>query len=78
MQVANRQPLSIINLVIAEQCLHGIVAREDKAGEVDEELASNVEEDEEEVETDEAKKDVDLGDVGLLLEIVQRRIPAKL
>ncbi len=77
-KVAYCQPLSIVNLVIAEQCLEGVVSGKDEAGKVDKELASDVEEDEEEVETDKAKEDVDLGDAGLLLEIVERRIPAKL
>jgi len=72
-----RQPLSIINLATAEQCLERVVSREDEACEVDEELASDVEEDEEEVESDEAEEDIDLRDVGLLLEIVEDRVLAK-
>jgi len=72
------QPLSIINLATAEQRLQGVVSRDDEAGEVDEKLAANVEEDKEEVETDEAEEDVDLGDIGLLLEIVEDGVLAKL
>lgn len=45
------QPLGVINLAGAEQRVQRVVTRNDKAGEVDEELSSNVEEDEEEVET---------------------------
>jgi len=72
------QPLSIVNLAAAEQRLQGVVSRDDEAGEVDQKLAANVEEDKEEVETDEAEKDVDLGDIGLLLEIVEDGVLAKL
>jgi hypothetical protein len=70
--------LSVVNLVTAKQRLKRVVSREDEAGKVDEKFASNVEEDEEEVETDEPEEDVDLGDVGLFLEIIEDRILAKL
>jgi len=72
------QPLSIIGLATAKQCLEGVVSWQDEAGEVHEELAANVEEDEEKVESDKAEEDVDLGDIGLLLEIVEGRILAEL
>jgi len=72
------QPLSIISLATAKQCLEGVVSWQDEAGEVDEELAANVEEDEKEVEPDKAEEDVDLWDIGLLLEIVEGRILAEL
>ena len=72
------QPLGIIDLATAEQRLEGVVPGNDEAGEVDEELSSDVKEDEEEVEANEAEEDVDLGDIGLLLEIVEHRILAKL
>jgi hypothetical protein len=72
-----RQPLSIINLATAKPGLERVVPRDDEASEVDEELASDVEEDEEEVESDEAEEDIDLGNVGLLLEIVEDRVLAK-
>jgi len=71
------QPLSIIHLATAEQRFERVVSRENETSEVDEKLASDVEEDEEEVESDEAEEDIDLGDVGLLLEIVEDRVPAE-
>jgi hypothetical protein len=72
------QPLSVVNLVTAKQRLKRVVSREDEAGKVDEKFAPNVEEDEKEVETDESEEDVDLGDVGLFLEVIEDRILAKL
>jgi len=72
------QPLSIISLASAEQSIEGIVSRNDEASEVDEKFSSNVEEDEEEVETEETEKHVDLGDGRLLLEVVEGRVPAEL
>jgi len=73
-----RQPLSVINFTRAEQCLERVVARNDEAGEIDQELASNVEEDEEEVESPKAEDDIDLGHAGLSLEVVEHRIFAQL
>ena len=70
--------MSIIDLVTAEQCFKRVVSGNDETGKVDEELASDVEEDEEKVETDEAEEDVDLGNAGLLLKVIEHRIPAKL
>jgi hypothetical protein len=46
-----REPLCVIDLAGTEQGLQGVVSRNDEAGEVDEELAADVEEDEEKVET---------------------------
>jgi len=66
-----RQPLSIIDLAGAEQGRQRVITRNDEAGDVDEESASNVEEDQEEVEGSETKDDVDLGNRGLLLEVVE-------
>lgn len=63
------QPLGVIRLCRGEQGLERVVAGNDKAGNVDEQLAGNVEEDEEEVEGTEAKDEVDLGDGGLLLKV---------
>ncbi len=70
--------MGVVDLAGGEEGFHGVVARDDEAGEVDEELASDVEEDEEEVETDKAEESVDLGDTGLPLKIVERRILGKL
>jgi hypothetical protein len=68
------QPLGVINLARAEQGIQGVVAGDDEASEIDEELSSNVEEDQEEVETGQGEENVDLGHTGLLLEIVEHFI----
>jgi len=72
-----RQPLGIISLVTTEQRLERIVSGYDEAGKVDEELASDVKEDKEEVETDKAEEGIDLWNTGLFLEVVEHRILAK-
>lgn len=63
--------MCVISLAAGEQGLERVVGWEGKAGGVDEELAGDVEEDEEEVESAETEDDVDLGDAGLLLEVVE-------
>lgn len=63
--------MCVISLAAGEQGLERVVGWEGKAGSVDEELAGDVEEDEEEVESAETEDDVDLGDAGLLLEVVE-------
>jgi hypothetical protein len=70
--------LSVINLAGAEQGVQRVVAGDDKASNVDKELASNVEEDEEEVQAGETQDGVGLGDGGLLLEVVEGGVLAKL
>jgi hypothetical protein len=65
------QPLSVIDLAGAEQGIQRVVSRNDEAGNVDEEGAGDVEEDEEEVESPEAEDHVDLGYGSLLLEVVE-------
>lgn len=65
------KPLRIIRLPGREQRMERVVRREREASGVDEELAGDVEEDEEEVEGAEAEDDVDLGHARLLLEILQ-------
>lgn len=66
--------LSIIRGTRGEQGLEGVVTRKDEAGNVDKELASDVEEDEEEVNTDQTQDDIDLGNGGLSLHVVQDRV----
>jgi hypothetical protein len=66
-----RKPLSVIDLAGGEQSVQGVVAGDDESSNVDKELASNVEEDEEEVEAGETEDSVGLGDGGLLLEVVE-------
>ena len=70
--------LCVINLAGAEQGVQRVVAGDDEASNVDKELASNVEEDEEEVEAGETENSIDLGDGGLLLEVVEGGVLAKL
>ena len=72
------QPLSVIALGGGEESLEGVVGGDDEAGGVDEELSGNVEEDKEEVEGAEAENNVDLGDVGLLLKLLQLRVLGQL
>jgi len=70
--------LGVINLAGAEQGVQRVVARNNKSSDVDEKLAGNVEEDQEEVEASKTENGVDLGDGGLLLEVVEGGVLAKL
>lgn len=72
------EPLSVIGGADAEQRFERVVRREREAGGVDEELAGNIEEDEEEVERAETENDVCLRDVGLLFEVAQGRVSGQL
>jgi hypothetical protein len=72
------QPLGVIGLASAEEGLEGVVGRDDEAGGVDEELSSDVEEDQEEVQGTKAEDDVDLGNIGLLLKLLQLRVLGQL
>lgn len=65
------EPLSVVDLARGEQGLQRVVAGNDEASNIDKELSSNVEEDEEEIETGKAEDHVDLGDGGLLLKVVE-------
>lgn len=69
-----RQPLSIICLARGEQGIERVVARNQETGKVDEELASNVEENQEGVDSDQAEDDIDLRNGGLALQIVEDRV----
>ena len=53
-----RAYLSIVHLAEAEESIKRVVGWDNEAGRVDEELATDVEEDEEEVDAGEPKKDV--------------------
>ena len=72
------QPLGVIGLAGGEEGLEGVVGGDDEAGGVDEELSGDVEEDQEEVKGTEAKDDVDLGHIGLLLKLLQLRVLGQL
>jgi hypothetical protein len=56
---------------VGKQRAQRVIARNDEARKVCEELATNVENDEEEVESGEADDGICLGDAQLLLEVVQ-------
>lgn len=66
--------LSIICLARGEQGIERVVARNQETGKVDEELASNVEENQEGVDSDQAEDDIDLRNGGLALQIVEDRV----
>lgn len=68
---AHSQPLGVILLRVGKQGAQRVVARNDEARKVCEELAANVENDEEEVESSEADDGIGLGNAQLLLEVVQ-------
>jgi len=70
--------VGVIGLARGEESLERVVAGNEEASKVDEELASNVEEDEEEVEGTETEDDVDLGDGALLLKVVEGRVLGQL
>lgn len=70
--------MGVIGLGLGEQSLERVVTRDDEASKVDKELASDVEEDEEEVEGTETEDDVDLGDGALLLKVVEGRVLGQL
>ena len=73
-----RKPLRVIVLGGAEERLEGVVAGDDEAGDVGQELAAQVEDDEEEVERGQADDTVRLGDAGLLLEVDESGVPGEL
>lgn len=70
--------MSVVHLGCGEQSLQRVVARDDEAGNVGQELAAEVEDDEEEVQGDKTNDGVDLGDRGLLLEVVESRVLGEL
>jgi hypothetical protein len=74
-EFANRGPrttyLGVIDLAGAEEGVQRVVAGNDEASNVDEELAGDVEKDEEEVQAGETEDGVDLGDRRLPLQVVE-------
>lgn len=70
--------LGVIRGARSEEGLERVVTGEEETGEVNEELASDVEENEEEVDADKTQDDIDLGDAGLALQVVQNRVLGKL
>lgn len=70
--------MGVIGLARGEQSLERVVTGNEETSKVDKELASDVEEDEEEVEGTETEDDVDLGDGALLLKVVEGRVLGQL
>ena len=66
-----RKPLRIIRFAHGEDRFQRPVGREREASGVDQEFASYVEEDQEEVQSAETKDDIDFGNGSLLLEVLQ-------
>lgn len=77
-KLAYGQPLSIINLACAEERIHGVVCWDDEGGDVGQESTSEVEEDEEEVDSDETEDSVGLWDIGLSLKVVENWVSGEL
>lgn len=63
--------LSVIPSTRREQGVDRVVTGDKETSEVDEELASDVKEDEEEVDADKTQDRIHLGDVGLALQVVK-------
>lgn len=72
------QPLSVVRRAGGEESVQGVVARDGETGNVGQELAAEVEDDEEEVESDHADNSVGLGHRGAALEVDERGILAEL
>jgi hypothetical protein len=72
------EPLCIITFSHAKQSFEGVISWNHESSEIGKELTSNVEEDEEEVGCDKAKKGVNLGNGSLFLQVVQGRVLGEL
>lgn len=72
------EPLRVVSLAYSEESLQGIVGWDDESSEVGEELASKVEEDEEEIQEADTADNINLGDIGLLLKVNEHGVFAKL
>lgn len=70
--------LSVIRLSSCEKGVEGVVGGEDEASQVDKQLAGDVEEDQEGVDSSQTKDDVHLGDGSLALEVVEDRVLGEL
>jgi hypothetical protein len=57
-----------------QEGMEGIVAWDNKAGDVDQELACKIEEDQEEIGADNTHEGVDFGNRGLSLEFIEDRV----
>lgn len=72
------QPLRVVLLVVGEESSEGVVSGDDEASEVGEELATEVEDDEEEVKSTNTDDGIGLGNAGLSLQVVKRGILGQL
>lgn len=63
--------LSVIPSTRCEQGVNGVVTGDKETSEVNEELAGDVKEDEEEVDADKTQDRIHLGDIGLALQVVK-------
>lgn len=70
--------LSVICGTGSKQRIQRVVSRNQETGKVNQELAGNVEENEEKVDSDNTQDGVDLGDRGLSLEVVEKRVLGEL
>jgi len=75
---AKRAHLSIIGLSCAEQSFERVVSWNEKPGNVHEKFTSDIEEDKEEVNPNEAEESINFRDRCLLLEVVEHRVLRKL
>jgi len=68
------EPLGVVRLGRREEGIERVVDRDGEAGQVCQELAAEVKDDEKEVQADEADDGVGLGHVGGALEVVENRV----
>lgn len=69
--MAHSQPLRVVRGAGGEESIERVVAGDDEASQVGEELATEVEDDEEDVDDNEADEGVGLGNADLRLNVVQ-------
>lgn len=70
--------MSIVSLACTEQGIQRVVSWDNEACKVDKEFASDIKEDQEEVDADNAKEGIDFGNGCLFLKIIESRILRKL
>lgn len=73
-----RQPLRIVILVLSEEGTEGVVSGDDEARKVGQKLTTEVEDDEEEVKSDDANYGISFGNTSLPLQVVKRGVLGQL
>jgi hypothetical protein len=63
--------LSVVNFARTEERFHGVVPRDNEPSDIGQDLTTEVEEDEEEVQADETEEGINLWHGGLSLEVVK-------